>query len=143
MKSGKYDYTVRFPKDQSCHHEVWMHLALANPRGGTHRATNMTNAYTSKKNPLRTNTTKKDDGHTENKPTIRTRRSHPYDLYAPVSTFRKACTTRGTSRPSFNDLMRPRHPFVFLLLSCVSLACMSHCMSHCTCSYVSYFKRSA
>ena len=43
MKSGKYDYTVRFlslpstlglrEKDQGCHHEVWKHLALANPRG--------------------------------------------------------------------------------------------------------------
>ena len=40
--SGKYAYTVPSPspsarwvkeKDQSCHHEVWMHLAHANPRG--------------------------------------------------------------------------------------------------------------
>ena len=38
----------------------------------THRRTNMTSAYTSKKDPLRSNSTKQEAGHTENKATIRT-----------------------------------------------------------------------
>ena len=59
----------------------------------SHRGTHMISAYTSEKDPLRTNSTKTAAGHTENKATIRTRRNHPYDQYVlPVSTIRKAST---------------------------------------------------
>ena len=45
----------------------------------------------------------------------------------------------GTQRSSSNDLMRFRHPFVFLLVDLLVSPpdTMSHCMSHCTCSSVS------
>ena len=91
MKSGKDDYTVRFPFT-TVHGVFVKRIKAATMRYGcilhlptlvvvTHRGTNMISAYTPKKGPLRTNSTVKEAGHTENKATIRTRRNHPYDQY--------------------------------------------------------------
>ena len=41
-------------------------------------------------------------------------------------------------RPSFNDLMRPGHPFVFLLPLCFCNSC--HCMSQRTCPHAPWWK---
>ena len=46
-----------------------------------HLPTLVVSACTCKKDPLRTNSTKKEAGLTENKATIRTLHSHPYDQY--------------------------------------------------------------
>ena len=54
-------------------------------------------------------------------------------------------TATGTSRPSFNDLMRNRQPFLWSV--CCSqcfmsrVASTSHCMLHCTCSIVCFFTK--
>ena len=135
MKRGKYDYTVRFffsPKypgvreqDQSCHHEVWMHLAPTLVVI-THRGTNMICAFTSKKDPspVRTQQRKK----------LGTRRTKRPIAHAIIIFMHSTCSREhnlkglrdnGSPRPSFNDLMRPRHPFVFFLPSVV-LRFVSH-----------------
>ena len=66
MKSGKYDNTVLFlspstlglpEKDQSCHHEEWTHLALANPRRGFAPRDKQDQRVHLTEDPLRTNTT--------------------------------------------------------------------------------------
>ena len=67
-------------KDQSYHQEVWMHLALANTAGTMHRGTSMIEAYTSKKDVLRTNSKKRSRAHGEQS-VIRIRRNHPYEQY--------------------------------------------------------------
>ena len=145
MKNGKYDYTVRFSiphstlvlreQDQSCCHEVWMHLALANPRG----------AYTPHdKDDQRQHLKGRSSPYELNKERSRAHReqsdhSHTSEVIH-VTTIRKVRTT-CTPRPSFNDLMRHRHPFFFFLLlfsnSCHTLHLRHICMSHCTRSYAS------
>ena len=90
--SGMYDYTVRFfyypstlglrEKDQSCHHEVWMHLALANPRGD-HAPQYKHDQRLHLEEELRRT----------NKATIRTVTGHPFDART------KTCTPRS----SLND----------------------------------------
>ena len=49
----------------------------------------MIRACISKKDPLRTNSARKEAGHTENKATIRTRHNHPEDFYGDLTETRK------------------------------------------------------
>ena len=84
-----------------------------------HRGRSMIGACTSKKDPLRTNSTRKESGHTENKATIRTRRRHPYVYMLPTS----------TARSSLSDLIRPVHPSL-LLFSCDPCHSCTHVTLH-------------
>ena len=92
MKSGKYDYTERvlFPiviwdfvkkiKAVTMKYGCISHLrTLAR---SMHREINMISAHTSKEDPFRTNATKEEAEHMENKATIRTHHNHTHDLYA-------------------------------------------------------------
>ena len=126
-------------KDQSCHHEAWMH-APANPRARDrhdrllhlkerscpYELKETSRAHGGQKRPL---------AHVIiiHMTSARSHERNSKDLH-----------NKGTPRPSLNDLMKPRHQFVFFCFLCgsafrVTLASTSHCMSHCTCSYVSYF----
>ena len=68
-----------------------------------HLEINMVSAYTSKKDPPRTNATKEETEHMENKATIRNHHNHPYDLYAlPCAQFGNMCNN-GSPRSSSND----------------------------------------
>ena len=106
MKNGKYDNTGLFlfrivpwdfvKKIKAVIMRDGCISHLRTPVGSMYRKINMTSAYTSKKDPLRTNTTKEEAEHIKNKATIRTRHNHPYDMYADVH-------SNGTPRSSPND----------------------------------------
>ena len=109
-KSGKYDYTVRFlfstgrwvfaQKIKSVTMKYGCILHLLTLAGTLHRGIYMISACTSKKDPLRTNATKEEAGHKENKATQRNRRNHPYEHLCPsISTIRKTCTTMVRQGP--------------------------------------------
>ena len=117
-------------KDQSCHHEVRMHLSHANPQGD--RAVQYKHTQ---RLHLKERASPYDHSTQKNRaPQIH--RSSIWPVRAPM------ITTTCTPRPSFNDLMRHRQ--LFSLFSCcsvnrVTLASTSHCMSHCTRLNVSEF----
>ena len=96
-------------KDQSCHHQVWLHLALVGHRGDCTPREKHDQRLLSRKDLLRTNPTRKEANSR--------RRQRPFAFVIAVHTSNtrshehkwKSAPDRGTPRPLFNDLMRPRH----------------------------------
>ena len=143
MKGGKYDCTLRLLSPTVSWVFVEKMNAATMKCGCTrhlltiaetmHRAS-MISACTSKKDPLRTNSTRKEAGHTENKAKIRTRQKHPYEQYAlPLSKIRKTCTTMVDQGPrSMTWRALDSHVFVFLLRGSVIPSPLHHVTLHVT-----------
>ena len=145
MKSGKYDYTVRFPPSIA----PWVfvkRIKAATMRNGCilHLPTLA--------EIMRLHLKERSSPYQLNKERSRAHGEQSDHSHSSIIHMTSTCShehtskdlhNNGTPRPSFHDLMRPRHPFVFLPRGFVfpSPCIMPHRMSPCTCPYVSSLKK--
>ena len=66
------------PKDQSCHHEVWLYLAFVNHHGDSNREKGISNGFSSRKDLLHTNPARKEAKQVRTKANGRFRHNRPY-----------------------------------------------------------------